>query len=61
MSPDEIVFAYPSISLSDVHAAWYYFENRNKLTSEIRGQRVSGTSRNEAKPRLPYSTKAPPK
>src|SRR5262245_43975916 len=37
MSPDEIVFAYPSITLSDVHAALaYYFENRERIDADIR-------------------------
>src|SRR2546423_9517217 len=37
MSPDEIVSAYPSITLSDVHSALaYYFENRERIDAEIR-------------------------
>jgi uncharacterized protein (DUF433 family) len=37
MSPPEIVLAYPSITLSDVHAALaYYFENRQAIDAEIR-------------------------
>src|SRR6478736_970487 len=37
MSPDEIVSAYPSISLSDVYAALaYYFENRDAIDADIR-------------------------
>jgi uncharacterized protein (DUF433 family) len=37
MSPDEIVSAYPSITLSDVHAALaYYFENRIAIDADIR-------------------------
>jgi uncharacterized protein (DUF433 family) len=37
MSPDEIVSAYPSITLSDVHAALaYYFEHRHRIDAEIR-------------------------
>src|SRR5271170_5373017 len=37
MSPDEIVSAYPSISLSDVHAALaYYYEHRARLDADIR-------------------------
>ena len=36
MSPDEIVFNYPSITLSDVHAALaYYFENRERINADI--------------------------
>src|SRR5438270_10758770 len=37
MSPDEIVSAYPSLTLSDVHAALaYYFENRDAIDADIR-------------------------
>jgi uncharacterized protein (DUF433 family) len=37
MSPDEIVSAYPSLTLSDVHAALaYYFENREHVDADIR-------------------------
>src|SRR5256885_16666029 len=37
MSPDEIVSAHPSISLSDVYAALaYYFENRDAIDADIR-------------------------
>jgi uncharacterized protein (DUF433 family) len=37
MSPDEIVSEYPSITLSDVHAALaYYYENRERIDAEIR-------------------------
>jgi hypothetical protein len=37
MSPDEIVFAYPTITLSDVHAALaYYYENREQIDAASR-------------------------
>src|SRR5437763_7493115 len=37
MSPDEIVSAYPSLSVSDVHAALaYYDEHREQIDAEIR-------------------------
>jgi uncharacterized protein (DUF433 family) len=37
MSPDEIVSEYPSITLSDVHAALaYYFDHRDDVDREIR-------------------------
>lgn len=37
MSPDEIVDAYPELSLSDVHAALaYYFDNMDEIGEEIR-------------------------
>ncbi|MFO0949672.1 MAG: DUF433 domain-containing protein [Isosphaeraceae bacterium] len=36
MSPDEIVSAYPTLTLSDVHAALaYYHENRERIDAEI--------------------------
>jgi uncharacterized protein (DUF433 family) len=36
MTPDEIVFEYPTITLSDVHAALaYYFDHRDELDREI--------------------------
>ncbi len=36
ISPDEIVSAHPSITLSEVHAALaYYYENRERLDAEI--------------------------
>ncbi len=37
MSPDEIVAAYPELSLSDVHAALaYYFDNVEEIRNDIR-------------------------
>ncbi len=37
MSPDEIVTAYPHITLSDVHAALaYYFDNVEEIRNDIR-------------------------
>jgi hypothetical protein len=37
MSPDEIVSAYPTLTLSDVRAALaYYFENREQIDAAIR-------------------------
>jgi uncharacterized protein (DUF433 family) len=41
MSPDEIVSAYPSLTLTDVHAALaYYYENRGAIDAAIaEGQR----------------------
>jgi uncharacterized protein (DUF433 family) len=36
MSPDEIVSEYPTITLSDVHAALaYYFDHRDEVNREI--------------------------
>ena len=36
MSPDEIVSSYPTITLSDVHAALaYYYENRQRIDEDI--------------------------
>ncbi len=37
LSPDEIVYNYPSITISDVYAALaYYFENRERIDADIR-------------------------
>ena len=37
MSPDEIVAAYPELTLSDVHAALaYYFDNVEEIRNDIR-------------------------
>jgi uncharacterized protein (DUF433 family) len=37
MSPDEIVAAYPELTLSDVHAALaYYFDNIEEIRNDIR-------------------------
>jgi uncharacterized protein (DUF433 family) len=36
MSPDQIVFEYPSITLADVHAALaYYYENKQRIDTDI--------------------------
>jgi uncharacterized protein (DUF433 family) len=47
MSPDEIVYNYPSITLSDVYAALaYYFENRERIDSDIaEGEKLADTLR----------------
>jgi uncharacterized protein (DUF433 family) len=47
MSPDEIVYNYPSITLSDVYAALaYYFENRERIDSDIaEGEKLAETLR----------------
>ncbi len=37
MSPDEIVPAYPMLTLSDVHRALaYYYDNRKEIDASIR-------------------------
>ena len=37
LSPDEIVAAYPELTLSDVHAALtYYFDNVDEIRDDIR-------------------------
>jgi uncharacterized protein (DUF433 family) len=37
MSPDEIVFQYPSITLADVYAALaYYFDNREEILGDFK-------------------------
>src|SRR6266404_1871217 len=54
MSPDEIVSAYPSITLSDVHAALaYYFENRERIDADIQeGERFVEEMKAKAPPSL---------
>ena len=53
MSPDEIVSAYPTISLADVHAALaYYYDHRQRIDEAINeGQRFVA----EMKAKLPPS------
>jgi uncharacterized protein (DUF433 family) len=37
MSPEEIAYQYPGITLADVHAALaYYFDNRQEIEAEFR-------------------------
>jgi uncharacterized protein (DUF433 family) len=37
LTPDELVAAYPGLSLSDVHAALaYYFDNVDEIRNDIR-------------------------
>jgi uncharacterized protein (DUF433 family) len=37
LSPEEIVYQYPSITLADVHAALaYYFDNRAEIEEDFR-------------------------
>jgi uncharacterized protein (DUF433 family) len=52
MSPDEIVSAYPTLTLSDVHAALaYYFENRERIDADIEeGRRFAEEMRAKAGP-----------
>jgi uncharacterized protein (DUF433 family) len=52
MSPDEIVSSYPTITLSDVHAALaYYYENRERIDSDIEeGRKFVAEMRAKAKP-----------
>jgi uncharacterized protein (DUF433 family) len=52
MSPDEIVSAHPSISLSDVHAALaYYYEHRARIDADIRdGERYASDMKAQAPP-----------
>jgi uncharacterized protein (DUF433 family) len=54
MSPDEIVSAYPSITLSDVHAALaYYYEHRERIDAAIReGEQFVAQMRAQAPPSL---------
>ena len=52
MSPDEIVSSYPTITLSDVHAALaYYYENRQRIDADIEeGQKFVEEMRAKATP-----------
>ena len=52
MSPDEIVSSYPTITLSDVHAALaYYYENRQRIDSDIEeGRKFAEEMRAKAGP-----------
>jgi uncharacterized protein (DUF433 family) len=54
MSPDEIVSAHPSITLSDVHAALaYYYENRKQIDAAIQeGERFVAEMRAKSAPSL---------
>jgi len=54
MSPDEIVSAYPSVTLSDVHAALaYYYENRARIDADIQeGERFVTALKAQAPPSL---------
>jgi uncharacterized protein (DUF433 family) len=54
MSPDEIVSAYPSITLSDVHAALaYYYEHRARMDAAIReGEQLVAQMKAQAPPSL---------
>jgi uncharacterized protein (DUF433 family) len=54
MSPDEIVSAYPSITLSDVHAALaYYYEYRAQIDAAIReGEQFVAAMKAKAPPSL---------
>jgi uncharacterized protein (DUF433 family) len=54
MSPDEIVSAHPTISLSDVHAALaYYYEHREQIDAAIaEGEEFVARMRAQALPSL---------
>lgn len=41
MSPDEIVSAYPTLKLSDVHAALaYYWDHRDQIDAQVHADRA---------------------
>ncbi len=52
MSADEIVSAYPTLTLSDVHGALaYYYENRERIDADIEeGKRIADEIRAAAGP-----------
>ena len=72
MSPDEIVSEFPTITLSDVHAALaYYFDHRDEIDQSIREERHSrgrcasarrrrsASSSSSSRPMLPCDAFAP--
>ena len=54
IDPDEMVSAYPTITLSDVHAALaYYYENREQIDDSIReDEQFAAEMRGKAGPSL---------
>jgi uncharacterized protein (DUF433 family) len=43
LSPEEIVYQYPGLTLADVHAALaYYFDNRQEIEDEFRKDEEAG-------------------
>ena len=55
-SPDEIVAAYPQLTLADVHAALaFYFDNRETMDRQIRKDR-DFTDAMRAKQHMPAPT-----
>jgi uncharacterized protein (DUF433 family) len=52
MSPDEVVAEYPTLTLSDVHAALaYYYEHREQIDAAIEdGKRFAAEMRAQAGP-----------
>src|SRR5688500_8197521 len=54
MSPDEIASAYPSLTLSDIHAALaYYYDHREQIDEDIKeGERFVEEMRAKAPPSL---------
>jgi uncharacterized protein (DUF433 family) len=53
MSPDEILYHYPSITLSDVYAALaYYHDNREEIRRQIREDEAYATEMASKTPSL---------
>ncbi len=53
-SPDEIVKAYPHLTLADIHAALaYYYDNRAAIDEQIReGEVLAAQVKNKSRPGL---------
>src|SRR2546421_9629597 len=53
-SPDDIVRAYPEITLADVHAALaYYYDNRSSIDQQMReGEELAARMKSQAGPGL---------
>ncbi len=53
MSPDEILYHYPSITLSDIYAALaYYHDNREQIRDQIREDEAFSTEMASQTPSL---------
>jgi uncharacterized protein (DUF433 family) len=57
MGPDEIVSAYPTLTLADVHAALvYYFDDRERIDADIEaGEQFVEEMKAKSSPRLPLA------
>jgi len=59
MTPDEVVEAYPHLTLAQVHAALsYYWEHRDEIEREIREEQIF-TEKLEEELKTPLGSSAP--